>query len=274
MSGVPCPVASCHLRLCHVAMLCGVMSCRVQSCGIMSSLSYHVMSCHVMACHVASCHVATVSRQSCHVAMLCRVMSCHVWSQSHHVTSVMSCHVLACNVASCHVALCHIMSCRVMSCHVAFCPSLIASRHVVTSGHNTLTATSLSHYTNARRSHSHSSCSHHSRSHNLYSHRSHSCARVVLSTSHSLRIRLPTYVFTSSTYASDVGYPVLLFWRKNTSLIFGVFGAWSGGCGTSVRKGLTSTMPCRGHQRHSSVVCTRRGYALRGRLGRLGALLL
>ena len=84
-----------------------------------------------------------------------------------------------------------------MSRHVASYP--VALRRVVLRcerwPQHMYTATSLSHYANARRSHSHCSLSYHSHSHSLLSHHSHACARVVLYNSHRLPFRLPTHVF-------------------------------------------------------------------------------
>ena len=148
---------SCHDASCHVA------TCRVMSSGHVM-LRCYAASCRLMSGHVASCH-------------LCNVMSCHVTSR--HVTSRY--------VKSSHAVLGHVMSVAVLS----YC---VVSRLEKQPQHID-TATSLSHYANARRSHAHSSYSYHSCSDSLHSHHSHSCTRVVLSTSHSFRFFLLTHVF-------------------------------------------------------------------------------
>ena len=122
----------------------------------MSGVLCRLVSCHVTSRGVASCHL-----RPRHVAMLCRVMLGHV--ASRHLCHVMSRHVMSRRVASRHVTSCHVASCRVMSCHVVSCrvqSCRVASCHVAKRGRDTLTE--LPH---------------------LHSHHSHSCARVVLSTS-------------------------------------------------------------------------------------------
>ena len=168
-------------------------------------MSHHVMSRRVVSrCIAAPCRIMSGHVASCH---LCHVMSCHITSR--HVTSrhVMSCHVTSCHVVSRHVMPCHVVSCRVMSCPVL-------SRCVVSSGEKRPqhidTATSLSQYANARCSHSQCSLSYHSRSHSLHSHHSHACARVVLSTSHRFRFRLPTHVFSLSFRCGVIRFFFLL----------------------------------------------------------------
>ena len=191
------PVASSRVMSCHVAS-CRVMSSHLRSCHV-------AMLCRVMSGHVASCHLCHAMRHdmsrfrhvtsrggvsAMNVAMLCRVMSYHVWSC--RIMSSLSCPGMSRRVMSRHVVSGHVMPCHVVSCPCLSCRT--ASRRDRRPQHID-TATSLSHYANARRSHSRSSYSYRSRSHRLRSHRSPSCARVVLSTSHSFRLRLPTRVF-------------------------------------------------------------------------------
>ena len=156
--------------------------CDVQSGrGAMSCRACRVLSCHVASCHVTSRRVASCHLMSCHVAMLRRVMSCHV--RSGRIMSSLSCpftprrRVMSSQVMSCHVTsrrvlsslLGRVMSCDVTSRHVTSCHA--ASRRVTSRPflspcavflrgkrpRNIDTATSLSHFANALRSHPHSS---------------------------------------------------------------------------------------------------------------------
>ena len=119
---------------------------------------------------VAPCHVRCV--MSGHVAS-CHVMSCQVTS----------CHIVSCHVTSRHVKSCHIISCQVVSRPVL--SRCVVSRREKLPQHIDA-ATSFSHSANARRSPlTQLTFTYHPRPHSLHSHHSHSCVRVVLSTSHS-----------------------------------------------------------------------------------------
>ena len=136
-------------------------SCHLQSArGAMSFWACPVLSRRVASCHVASCRVMSSQVMSCCDVMQCHVVSCPV--MSHHVISVTSRHVTSRHVTSRHVMPCYVVPRRVLSC-------CVVSRREKRPQHID-TATSLSQYASARRSHSH---------------HSHSWARVVLSTSHS-----------------------------------------------------------------------------------------
>ena len=128
--------------------------------GAMSRAACPVLSRHVISGHVS--HVM-LRRYAVSCPMSRHVMSCHV----------MSCHVLSRHVASCHVMSRRVRSCRFLSCRVAPC-------HAATSGHNTL----------RQLPHSHTAQSHAAHTHTAHIH----TTRVDLSTSHSLRFRLPTHV--------------------------------------------------------------------------------